>query len=1153
MRRELAGVLLASLAVLVGMSGLAHADTKYTRKTTDVKVDSTDRVQKIEPKKQEKPAAAAVFTADQFFRVEQAVQGMQLELIDEYKAAIEDADDDDPRKLDLMFRLAEAYAQQQRFEHSMAMEAATKADKERDKGKKAKLAKEQQQREAASKKWQGLASKAYAAMLQHPKFNKYPRADEVLFYLAYTLQQAGQKDLAFKAYQRLTKDFPNSKYIPNAYVAIADQYFKENNLTEAEKFYEKVIKFPKHEVYPYALYMRGWVRYNQARPKDSYADWVTVAGLVKGRKDQSLFRAARKDVVRAYAEFGDETIAYKAFQKIDPSGAEEMYAILGNFYLDQGKMAKVIYVFRDLMKMSPKSPSVCEWEYTVVRAMLTIGTPEQKVKELGNLVELYTYLAKNKVIKGEALQQCKNDAEETTRQMAYVTHQECKKTLNAQLCGYAHGYYKVYTRNFTDTEEASEVQFFYAELLWLEAEWEKNPSLASARWEECAIEYSNVVERGKVDEKRIKEAAYASVLAWKNALAIDITKDKPPEVAEKDECDANAKGDEIPEKQQKMIAAFDTYIKYVNDPKDEELWLIKFYKGRIYWRYKHYDEAIPLFEDIIKNRPGHVTAETAVNLLIDSQNRTCKFGDLLKVAKSCVEAKGPWKELTDGKADLTEYCGKIVALGKRKECEGYEKEGRWYEAGTCYVDVAQNQGGAGDLDQILFNAGVCFERAKAFQNAIQVREALIANFPKTRYGQQSLYAIGVNKAAIGEFRQSAEYFEKYAKQFSGEKDAPTALSNAVFFRKGSGDDQQALDNTDYYVKLYIKKNPADAATAFFSMSGIFEKNRKYDDLVRHLDEYLKRFGAKGGVDRQIIAHVKMGEVAWRQSCPERGPNGSCIKVTRAKVDKAAARRKKRGNEKRTQCGPESKIKAQLIDRKPALLKEARGHFEAAVKLWKGGKANDDVPGKDDGEKKGRAADMLYYVGMAKFYLADIAFEEVLSVKLPALQWDGQPGPDGKKSKKDQKADAAFEGYIKTKDKMIAEATKKYLELQDVHPFWAVAGAARVGQMLQNFSDQLFTTPIPDIVQKLGEDTVDFYCDKMAEAAGVLEDKSIAAYKFCLDTSLAKAWFSEWSQLCEAELGQIRPQDYPTAAELRGAPDRIPLTIGMQPMLTEIKK
>jgi hypothetical protein len=56
---------------------------------------------------------------------------------------------------------------------------------------------------------------------------------------------------------------------------------------------------------------------------------------------------------------------------------------------------------------------------------------------------------------------------------------------------------------------------------------------------------------------------------------------------------------------------------------------------------------------------------------------------------------------------------------------------------------------------------------------------------------------------------------------------------------------------------------------------------------------------------------------------------------------------------------------------------------------------------------------------------------------------------------------------------------------------------------------------------------------MTEVAEPLEAASLNAYGVCLSKSTELGWFSEWSKMCERELGQIKPEDYPTAAELHG--------------------
>jgi hypothetical protein len=68
---------------------------------------------------------------------------------------------------------------------------------------------------------------------------------------------------------------------------------------------------------------------------------------------------------------------------------------------------------------------------------------------------------------------------------------------------------------------------------------------------------------------------------------------------------------------------------------------------------------------------------------------------------------------------------------------------------------------------------------------------------------------------------------------------------------------------------------------------------------------------------------------------------------------------------------------------------------------------------------------------------------------------------------------------------------------------------------------------------LAQDKVDAYCDALTTAAEPLAEQSLKAYGVCLSKSTELGWFSEWSKLCERELGQIKPEEFPTASEIRG--------------------
>src|SRR4029453_15456144 len=109
--------------------------------------------------------------------------------------------------------------------------------------------------------------------------------------------------------------------------------------------------------------------------------------------------------------------------------------------------------------------------------------------------------------------------------------------------------------------------------------------------------------------------------------------------------------------------------------------------------------------------------------------------------------------------------------------------------------------------------------------------------------------------------------------------------------------------------------------------------------------------------------------------------------------------------------------------------------------------------------------------------------------------------------------------------------------------WAIAASARIGQLFQDFSGQLYTAPVPKagnapqgLDQAEWEQLFhDSYCDQMTDAAEPLEAKAIEGLGTCLKKSTELSWFNEWSALCEAELNQIKPAEYPLAAEIRAEP------------------
>jgi tetratricopeptide (TPR) repeat protein len=1135
-RSRLRTLAVATALTLTMVSAASAQKAKYTRQQ-DLKVDVklSDRVKPIvakDPKDREQQQPD--LTADQVLNIEGLVGDIRSEqeqiLAD---LIIKTPDTEVEEKSDYYFRLGELYAKQQRYWRLKGTEIAIQSDQTKNPQQKAKLKADAASSQGKAKDYLLKAVKTYKGLTDNEAFRNYPKMDMALFYYGYTLQGGKYLKEARSVYDKLLKNYPNSKYVPQAHLAFADYFFEIGQLDDAEARYRMVLKFPKSPAYWYAMYKMGWIDLNKQRFQDALETFFQVAQATRNdKKNEILNRASKKDFVRAYAEIGKADKAYPAFQRVDQKYAFDMLEILADTYLGQGKSDKAIYVYHDLMKMAPTNKNVCLWQYNIAHAMLSMVGAQNadKVHEIENLVRLWGALKGKKTLPSSEAQECHDNAAAMSGELARAYHQESAKTKNPETLAYAEKLYKVYLQVFPDADDFALTQYYYAELIWSRAESEKNARLQTELWQDAATAFTDVVKYGKIETALMKESARAAVLGWKNALNVDPRAKQ--QVDEDTPTEKNAQPKPIPEREQKMLAAFDIYINYIKDPKDDDLVAMKFTKANIYRRYNHYDEAIPIFLDIVEHHKQHETAEWAANLLLDIDNNQGKYDDMLVLVD---KLEGDTKFL-EGKDDLKQRFAKLKMQALRKGAEQKETEakkssdfGKYVACGQAYMDIYNRNPEAPENDEVLYNAGVCFEEGKSISAAILAYNILEKYYPNSKTTARGVARLGKAFGDIAYYDRASDKLEQYAKKYAGEKDAYDAMNDAVFFRKGIGDDAKAIEDTKYFIKTFGIKKPQEAANAMFSLTGIYEKQADGDAVIKHLREYIHQFGERGGADRLVVAYAKIGSVLWHQSCPVKEVDGSCVKITRERAI-TTKKQKKRKGEQPLQCGPESKIKLTVIKRDDRMLREALTAFNAAIREYD----------KRQGRTGGDEAAARYYYGLSKATEADKDFEAYLDVRFPAgLNFDPQNKAIAARSRK------RFDDWFAQKEKIGGTARAKYeavLTIKD--PANSITAAARLGQIAQNASDALFTAEIPKDVRtgEYADEKVEAFCDRMTEVAEPLEARSLNAYGVCLSKSTELGWFSEWSRLCERELGQIKPEEYPTASELRRDPDQVaPIT------------
>ena len=225
---------LALFGALVLSSTTAFAQkAKYSRQQ-DVKIDVklSDKVKPIQAQPQNASEFKPELNADQVLSIEGLVgniRGEQEQILVDLIGQTPDSEVTE--KSDYYFRLGELYAKQQRFWRLKAAESQIAAEKVKGPNK-AKANADAVAAAEKAKMYLLKAVKTYKGLTDNEAFRNYPKMDMALFYYGYTLQGGKYLKEARAVYDKLLKNYPNSKYVPEAHLAFADYFFEAGQLDE---------------------------------------------------------------------------------------------------------------------------------------------------------------------------------------------------------------------------------------------------------------------------------------------------------------------------------------------------------------------------------------------------------------------------------------------------------------------------------------------------------------------------------------------------------------------------------------------------------------------------------------------------------------------------------------------------------------------------------------------------------------------------------------------------------------------------------------------------------------------------------------------------------------------------------------------------------
>ncbi|WP_413944123.1 tetratricopeptide repeat protein [Bdellovibrio sp. HCB-162] len=665
-------------------------------------------------------------------------------------------------------------------------------------------------------------------------FPRDEKMSQALFFLGYNYFELGEVKKGAQYYEQLTKGYPNSPFVGEAHFALAEYYFENEKWAQAYKEYSYLIKEKKHRLHTFALYKGAWClfRLGKVQQAMNYLEFIIRTGKsetgeqLAGRKTVNRTRLegeALRDIVVFYAEGGDPARAASYFKNLVGENTGSYLERLAYQYSDRGNKDASREVFKLLISQNPNSPKAFEYQYQIVQNYYYAKNTSRFKNELYSWVKDYdassAWYAANKNNK-DLIENSYKLRETTLRNYVLQQHQTAQNSRAPYSQAQANDGYQLYLKEFPDSATASDMHFYYGELLY-----------DMGKYDEAAMQYKWVVDNAP-QSKFYGKSAQNLILAVERSIPSDQEMQKR----------VGNSLDPVPlePKVDRFIKAGQWYVEKF--PTSEKAVEIKFRMGRLYYQSNHFDEATKHFREIVQQYPNTKYAEYSANLLLDIYNLRKDYVGLEKTGAELLAVPS----IASSKAG-SDIRG-VMEKASFKRGQDLELEKKYADSAQVYDAFAKQNPKSSLAITALFNAGVNYERAGMNGPSIQAYQGVLASKdpsadklkPKVRRLLAKLYQDSA------QFEEAAKLYKQSAQENPTDPLAPNLIYNAAVLYEALGKSDEAIRSYTEFTKL--NKKHSDNIEAVYSMAQIHRKAGQNGAAIARYTEYVEG----GGRDQEKV-------------------------------------------------------------------------------------------------------------------------------------------------------------------------------------------------------------------------------------------------------------------------------------------------------------
>ena len=697
------------------------------------------------------------------------------------------------------------------------------------------------------------AQNVYRRLLkEHPG---YPKEDVVLYLLAFSLREESTEDAAsgetesIALYQRLIKEYPESRLVPDAWMAIGEHVFAQQDFKGALPAYAHVLEHPDSPVYELALFKSAWCDWKLGNPDRAARRFKEVLDIASGRgvrgvaktdterkRRQSLREEALDYLVLVFTE--DERVsaedAYNFLTGINGKAyGREVLGKIAEAFSENAAYERAIQARRFLIGLDVMHPDSPTHQKAIVEAFQDQDEPAKAIAEMRKLAEDYgpgSAWAKANADRPRAVARAHAEAEILLRAVARKLHNEAqqdekfRKKPDKERYGAAAEAYGFYLSKFPRFKDATELRFLRAEILYFKLE----------KYEEAGNEFMRI-GRIKVVGPFHKDALLRAIASYE-AL-------RPKEAAP-------GTRRELTPIDRRFAEATDRYAELF--PADPKIVAIIFKNGQLFLDAGDYDEAVKRFGLIVTKYPKDENAGAAGDRILAALARGKNYANVELWAKKLKSA--PSFKAPDEQKKLDKFI--LDAVLKQGEVAVADQK---YEVGAAHflraVKLAPLSDGAA---LALSNAGAAYEKARLPERAAVTYLSINDKYPRSPLAAKSAFIAAKLYEENAYFDRAAEAYEVVGKG-NGEGDLPAdATFNAGVLRQALGDPASAIALYEGYSKRF--KGRKDADEVAFRVGVVYADGGDDDRAARTFMAYAA--GHKTGI-HAVEAYTRAGQAALK--------------------------------------------------------------------------------------------------------------------------------------------------------------------------------------------------------------------------------------------------------------------------------------------------